>query len=99
MLNKIPYLLLLVALLSACGPVTAHSNIAKAQIAVDAAQGAQADVFAVYEYESAVQYLLKAKEEEGYSSFQKANDLAQKATDFADQARARALSRNQGKNK
>jgi hypothetical protein len=78
---------------SACGPITAHSSIAKAKIAIDAAHSAQADQFAIYEYERAVQCLRKAKEEEGYSSFQKANDLAQEAVMFADKAKGRALNR------
>ena len=47
-----------------CGPITAHSTIAKAHIAIEAAEGARAQELAVFEYESAKLYLTKAKLEE-----------------------------------
>lgn len=76
----------------ACGPLTAHSSIAKAEIAIEAARGVEANRYAIFEYKSAKNYLLKAKEEEGYSSFQNAINLAKKALEFANEARARAFS-------
>ena len=70
-----------------CGPIGAHSSIAKAHIAVEAAQAVEADRYAVYEYSKATFYLRKAKEEEGFSSFQEAIDFARNAKSFADAAR------------
>ena len=74
-----------------CGPLTAHSTIARAHIALEAARGAEADKLSIFEYQSARLYLRKAKQEEGLSSFQTAVDLAIKARRFADEARGRAL--------
>ena len=81
----------LASLAQACGPVTAHSSIARAHIAIKASEGARAQELAIFEYESARLYWIKAKREEGLSSFQSAIDLAQLSRDFADKARARAL--------
>lgn len=96
-----PLLSLLFAILcggaGGCGPISAHSEIARAHIALEAAKGAQADQFAIYEYRSAVLYLEKAKEEEGYSSFQEAVDFADKSRRFSDSARARAFQNKQAK--
>ena len=83
--------LLLLIILGACGPLGAHSSIAKAHIALEAAEAANAERYAVYEYRSAQLYIRKAKEEEGYSSFQEAIDFAKKATELANKARGRAL--------
>ena len=83
--------LLSLIILGACGPLGAHSSIAKAHIALEAAEAANAERYAVYEYRSAQLYIRKAKEEEGYSSFQEAIDFAKKATEFANKARGRAL--------
>ena len=78
--------------LSACGPITATTTIAEATVAVGAADGVEAEKFAVYEYTSAHQYLRKAREEEGYSDFQAAIDLAKKAKEYAEEARTKAMS-------
>ncbi|MFN3198600.1 MAG: hypothetical protein ACE366_09345 [Bradymonadia bacterium] len=78
-------------LLSACGPITAHQAIRKATISVEAARAAQADRYAVYELVSAVEFLKKAREMEGYSNFQDAVDLALTAAEYADKAKVRAL--------
>jgi|GEM_PF-839432 len=83
--------LLSLIILGACGPLGAHSSIAKAHIALEAAEAANAERYAVYEYRSAQLYIKKAKEEEGYSSFQEAIDFARKATELANKARGRAL--------
>lgn len=74
-----------------CGPVTSTTRIADATVAVEAAQAVQADRYAVFEYVSAVEYLKKAKEEEGFSDFQAAIDLATRARELAEKARQRAL--------
>ncbi len=78
--------------LTGCGPITATTSIAKATVAVEAAEGANAEKYAVYEYLSAQEYLRKAKEEEGYSDFQAAVDLAKKVREFAEKAREMAMS-------
>ena len=74
-----------------CGPITAQSTIRDAIVAVEAAQSAGAENGAPYEYYSAQSYLKKAREEEGYSDYQAAVDLAQQAIKFADEARAKAV--------
>jgi hypothetical protein len=76
---------------AACGPVTSTMTVNEATVAVEAAQAVDAERYALYEYASAVEYLKKAKEEEGFSDFQAAVDLARKARDFAEKARQRAL--------
>ena len=78
-------------LLSACGPITATTTIAEATVAVGAADGVEAEKYAVYEYTSALEYLRKAREEEGYSDYQAAIDLAKKAKEYAEEARTRAM--------
>jgi len=80
------------AFLGGCGPITSTTAIAKATVAVEAAEGANAENYAIYEYLSAREYLRKAREEEGYSDFQAAIDLAKKAREFAEMARELAMS-------
>ena len=74
-----------------CGPIRSHSTIARAHIAIEAAEGARADSLAIFEYESAKLYLRKAKLEEGLSSFKSAIEFARAARNYADSARARAI--------
>ncbi|MEZ4471279.1 MAG: DUF4398 domain-containing protein [bacterium] len=78
-------------LLGGCGPVIATQAINDATVALEGARGANAEALAVYEFVSAETYLRKAREEEGYSDFQAAVDLARKARFLADEARRRAL--------
>ncbi len=73
-----------------CGPITATTSIADATVALEAARGIEAEQYAIYEYTSAAEYLRKAREEEGYSDFQRAIDLARKAREFAEAAREKA---------
>lgn len=72
-----------------CGPVTTTQRVADATVAVEAARGIDAERFATYEYVSAVEYLRKAREEEGYSDYQAAIDLAVEAREHAEKAKAR----------
>lgn len=98
--NQIAWLSLSISaitLASGCGPISAHSAIAKAHIAIEAAEGARAQDNAIFEYHSALLYLDKAKREEGLSSFQSAVDLARASRRYADQARARALQRSRAR--
>ncbi|MHC4838024.1 MAG: DUF4398 domain-containing protein [Planctomycetota bacterium] len=78
-------------LLGGCGPGTSTTRISEATVAIEAARVVDADRFAVYEFVRAVEYLKKAREEEGYSDFQAAINLALDAREFAEKARARAL--------
>lgn len=82
--------------IAGCGPSTAHIAIADARIALEAARGARAETFAIFEYTCAVEHLRKAREEEGYSDFDAAVRLARKAETFAVEARTRALGRPAG---
>ena len=92
MLNLAKFILSVMLLtLNACGPISAHSAIAKAEIMLETAKGVQAERLAVYEYTRAKMTLKKAKEEEGYSSFQNAVDLATESQRFSDEARERSL--------
>ncbi len=77
--------------LFACGPVSTTLALHDAESAIEAARSADARRYAVYELTSAEEYFRKAREEEGYSDFQAALNLAETARDFADRARARAL--------
>ncbi|MGK0358560.1 MAG: hypothetical protein ACI9U2_000849 [Bradymonadia bacterium] len=78
---------------SGCGPTTAHVALAEAHIAVEAARGARAETFAIFEFTCAVEHLRKASEEEGYANFDAAVRLADTSSAFAEQARLRALGR------
>tara|TARA_B100001250_G_scaffold365697_1_gene346570 strand:- start:12 stop:386 length:375 start_codon:yes stop_codon:yes gene_type:complete len=80
-----------VTLSTACGPISAHSVIKVAEAAVKSAETAGAKDGAPYEYHSAVAYLSKAREEEGYSDYQAAVDLSNLAIKFAETARAKAV--------
>jgi hypothetical protein len=79
------------ASLFACGPVSTTLALHDAESAIEAARAADARRYAVYELTSAEEYFRKAREEEGYSDFQAALNLAETARGFADRARARAL--------
>lgn len=74
-----------------CGPVTTTQRVADATVSVEAARGVESEQLATFEYVSAVEYLRKAREEEGYSDYQNAIDLAVAAREFADKAKARAM--------
>lgn len=80
-----------------CGPISAHNSIARAHIAIEASKGARASELAVFEYNSALLYLDKAKREEGLSSFQEAVNFAERAQSFAHKARARALQKSRAR--
>jgi hypothetical protein len=84
-------LLALSLLFSACGPISTTIALRDAEAAIEVARSADAARYAAFELASADAYLRKAREEEGYSDFQTAIDLAQRALVFADKARERAL--------
>ncbi|RAL22127.1 hypothetical protein DL240_09740 [Lujinxingia litoralis] len=74
------------ALLVGCGPVQATSRISQAEVALERARVADANIHAPYEYTSASHYLYKAKEEWGYSQFEAAYDYATQARRAAETA-------------
>lgn len=84
---------LLLCAAAGCGPTSAHLAIADARIAIEAARGARAETFAIFEFTCAVEHLRKASEEDGYADFDAATRLARQSRAFAEAARARALGR------
>lgn len=80
------------ALAGACGPVQYITQVSKgASAEVAAAKSANADKYAPYEYTSAVEYLHKAREEEGYADHAAAVHFGKIAQDMAQKAREIAL--------
>ena len=73
-----------------CGPVISSYLIVSAQADLDGARAAESEKYAVYETTAATEYLHKAKEEQGYADFGPAIDYAYKAQDMAQKARQRA---------
>ena len=89
--------ILAAAPLVACGPIETDRALSRAYIAIEGARGADAQRYAVYEYQSALLYLQKAREEEGHSNFEGARHFAKESRSFADKARARALTRRRAR--
>lgn len=79
------------AVLTACGPVQSSAFLVDADVALEAARTARAEKYAPYEYTSAQLYLVKAREEVGYSDYEVAVDFARKASKFANEARQKSL--------
>ncbi len=85
---------LAVAPLLGCGPVEYISQVSnRAATAVSSAKLSQADRYAPYEYTAAEEYLHKAREEGGYAEYQDAIEFGKKAEDFANRARAIAVTK------
>jgi hypothetical protein len=82
----------LLGFLAACGPVEYLSQVTRrAADEVAAAKMADAEKYAPYEYTSAVEYLHKAREEEGYADHQAAIRFGKRAAEMAVAARQKAL--------
>jgi Domain of unknown function (DUF4398) len=75
---------------SRCGPIISSYLIVSAEADLDGALADESEKYAVYETTSAKQFLHKAKEEQGYADFGPAIDYAYKAQDMAQKARQRA---------
>lgn len=76
----------------ACGPIQYIAQVPRgAAVDLEAAKAANADKYAPYEYTSAVEYLHKAREEEGYADHQAAVHFGKIAQDMAQKARQIAL--------
>jgi hypothetical protein len=84
--------------LAACGPIQSTAFLLDADVALEAARTARAEKYAPYEFTAAQLYLLKAREEVGYSDFEVAVDFAKKASKFANEAREKALSASANEN-
>ena len=87
-------LVILVLLLTACGPVAYVSEVTrKASDRVEKARAAEADKYAPYYWTRAKEYLYKARERAAYADYQGANRfgrLASEAADLAEQAAVEA---------
>lgn len=68
---------------TACGPVQAVNTVDSAIEAVDAAETAEAEKWATYEYWLAVRYLEKARRIVGYAQYEAAETFAKEAVDYA----------------
>lgn len=80
-------LILLVALpLAGCGAARSVYYLWDAQKDLVGAQEAQAPEKARYEYTLAHEYLMKAREEAGYSDYGAAESLARKSSDWSNKA-------------
>lgn len=84
------FLLLVLGLMSGCGPIMSTSRRIDAQEALTKAEAVNADKLAPYEYTLAREYLRKADELWGYSQFGYSSDYAQKSIDMAKEAEEKA---------
>lgn len=75
-----------VAVFIGCGPVQSTTGISDAETSIERARVHDAIDHSPYEYYRAQHYLYKAKEEWGYSNFEKARDYAREARRAADAA-------------
>jgi len=82
-------LTLFCSLFLGCGPITSAGVIKDARHSVTKAKMAGAQTGAPYEYFGAVERLHKAREEQGYSDYQAAIDLAKEAITLAETALAK----------
>jgi hypothetical protein len=73
-----------------CGPILSTYLIVDAEAKLAAAEAAEADKYALYEYTASSEYLHKAHEELGYADYGPAIDYAFKAADLAAQGTERA---------
>jgi len=86
--------LIVLGFLAGCGPVQYLGTVTQtASSAVAAARSANAEKYAPYEYTSAVEYLHKAREEEGYADHEAAVKFGRLATQFASKAKEIAIAK------
>ena len=74
-----------------CGPISTIHYIQQTKAELEAAETADAEHLAPYEYTAAVTYLDKTREEHGYADFSVARDFGEKALKFARSARVKAM--------
>jgi hypothetical protein len=90
-LATLALVILLVFAATGCGPIMSTYLIVDAEAKLAAAEAAEAETYAVYEYTAASAYLQKAHEELGYADYGPAIDYAFKAADMASRGTARAV--------
>lgn len=81
--------------LSACA-IAPTAALLKASSAVESAERAEADKFAIYEITKAREYLHKAREEYGYADYEVAELYAKESVAWGDRAREKARDRPTG---
>lgn len=86
-----PFALMVLAALMACGPIRSTKGLVDADVELEAARAAGAEKTAVYEYTSAEAYLHEARVQSGQAQFEAAEDFADKAIKFAQEAKKKAL--------
>ena len=82
--------LALLAVLAACGPVSATSVVDDAASAAARVHSREGDKYAVYDTTLADLYLAKAREEQGHAHYSDAEDLAEESKRHADEALRKA---------
>jgi hypothetical protein len=83
---------LLATAAAACGPVQYIGTVTQsAASSVAAAKAANAETYAPFEYTAALEYLHKAREEEGYADHQAAVHFGKLAQQHADKAKKIAI--------
>ena len=79
-------LVIALAVLTGCGPITYVGEVRRASDAVDAARAAQAEQRSPYWWTRATQYLHKARELAGHADFQAANRYGRLSAEAANMA-------------
>jgi len=83
--------LVLIALLGACGPIAYVSQVTlRADDAVEAARAAEAEKYSPYWWTRAKEYLYMAREVAGHADYQGANHFGRLAEEAAIKAKAEA---------
>lgn len=85
-----PTSLALLAALAGCAPIHSNVNVAGAEVALEGARAAGAQKSAPYEYTAAEAHLRKAREEMGWARYGAAAELAERARQLAEEAKAKA---------
>jgi hypothetical protein len=75
----------------ACGPIRSTSHLHDANADIEVARAAGAEKYASYEWTAANLYLHKAREMVGRSEYEVALAFSERASQFAQQARANAI--------
>ena len=85
------FALLVLATLVACGPIRSSKALIDADVELEAARAAGAQKSALYEYTAAEAYLHEARVQSGQAQFEVAEEYADKAASFAQEAKKKAL--------
>ncbi|MEO1271794.1 MAG: DUF4398 domain-containing protein [Myxococcota bacterium] len=88
--TRLLWLAMVLVALIGCGPTQSTILINESEVALEKATLVDAEDKAPFEYYSASQYLHKAKEEWGYSNFEKSAEFAILAKKFSEEALRKA---------